>query len=608
MSIRVKILGAIIITFFILFLFLFFIAQQVILGSFSQLEQQSSLANIERVLNNLADEIEELGVITADQAYQADGYAFVRGDNPTYPQDHWTAAALDNLDIDIVAISDSDGGIRYVNFSRTEQSALAEALARHFNRVIEDNLIGSDDPTGAVEGMIRLPDGGLALIATRAVLRNADREGPPSGLLTFIRMLDDEEIGALRDDLKLDIEFYLFGSPTLPADVRAAAGQLSAASPLTVQIASSEIIHGYGLIFDLDQQPIGYVKIRLPRSVFLGGWGAVRQMSLVIAGIGITLCLMVYLVLNHVVIDRFTRLSRFVEDIRQTGNTAPRLVVSSDDEISRLEHNINSMLDQIEVSQIELKSNNQTLSTAYLQAEEATRLKSEFLAKISHELRTPLTAILGYTELILEGINGKIDEDARESLVRVHESGHHLLNIVNDLLDLSSIEANALFLQEHEYDLRAMIESLHGEMAVVARQQHVNFEAWVADSVPSRLLGDEQRVRQIINNLLSNAFKFTSMGSVRLEVFCTDILLKIQVADTGIGIEPEMLKHIFQSFRQGDNSTTRRYGGVGLGLSIVQHLVRAMEGYVKVESVTGKGSTFIVTLPLKVPSQTSVKV
>jgi signal transduction histidine kinase len=217
---------------------------------------------------------------------------------------------------------------------------------------------------------------------------------------------------------------------------------------------------------------------------------------------------------------------------------------------------------------------------------------------MSHELRTPLNSIIGFSGIMLQGIGGKLDESARHMITAIFESGEHLLALINDILDISKIEAGRLEFVIEPVDIRAMIKGWQSHLEVLVREKPLAFEVNVADEVPSHLIGDQARITQIANNLLSNAFKFTAHGKVSLSVRWLEKKLWIEVADTGIGIPQEALKYIFDEFRQVDASTQREHGGTGLGLSIVRRLCRAMGGDVKVSSELGKGSVFTVMLPL----------
>jgi GAF domain-containing protein/HAMP domain-containing protein len=233
------------------------------------------------------------------------------------------------------------------------------------------------------------------------------------------------------------------------------------------------------------------------------------------------------------------------------------------------------------------------------QIEIASQHKSQFLANMSHELRTPLNAILGYTELIQDGLYGAVPEKVTQTLERVQINGKHLLGLINDVLDLSKIEAGQLTLQINDYALSDVVHSVVTATAPLAAEKKLALEAEVPNSLPAGR-GDERRLAQVLLNLVGNAIKFTDAGSVRIVAGSTDGVFQVSVVDTGPGIAPEHHARIFEEFQQVDNTDTRRKGGTGLGLSISKRIVELHGGKLWVESELGKGSIFRFTLPIRV--------
>lgn len=241
---------------------------------------------------------------------------------------------------------------------------------------------------------------------------------------------------------------------------------------------------------------------------------------------------------------------------------------------------------------------NVELKRATALAKENARLRSEFLATMSHELRTPLNAIRGFCGIMLNGMGGEIDDDARHMVTRIEDNGARLLALVNDVLDLSRIEAGRMEAQNVTFNPHQLAQSWHDQMSALALEKHIAFTVNVRHDMPTALIGDPERITQVAINLLANAFKFTHEGSVSVEVVPHGELWRITVTDTGIGIPQHALNYIFDEFRQLDSSSTRQYGGSGLGLSIVRNLTRIMEGTITVTSEVNKGSTFTLLLPM----------
>ncbi|MGQ9762080.1 MAG: PAS domain S-box protein [Thermogutta sp.] len=245
-----------------------------------------------------------------------------------------------------------------------------------------------------------------------------------------------------------------------------------------------------------------------------------------------------------------------------------------------------------------LEAANKALEQFWLQAEAATKAKSEFLANMSHEIRTPMTAILGYAEILLDELKeAGARPDHLQALRTIQRNGNYLLELINDILDLSKIEAGRLEIERKPVDLPQLLDDVVALMRVRAESKQIPLTLQYAGHIPKTIQSDPTRLKQILINLVGNAIKFTETGEVRLNVRltadCQDSRkLQIDVIDSGIGISPEKIQQIFQPFTQGDSSTTRKYGGTGLGLTISQRLAELLGGTITVMSQPGKGSTF----------------
>jgi PAS domain S-box-containing protein len=241
---------------------------------------------------------------------------------------------------------------------------------------------------------------------------------------------------------------------------------------------------------------------------------------------------------------------------------------------------------------------NEELALARKQAEHATQLKSQFLATMSHELRTPLNAIIGYTEILLAGMTGELSKEQQGYQERILANADHLLGLINDVLDLSKIEAGRMDLIQKPFKPRAWLDEIVSQNRVLAEEKGLKFDVILDEQLPETVVGDSGRLKQIVINLLSNAVKFTEAGCVKIEVYSNDRnTWKIIVSDTGIGISVHARDTIFEEFRQVDGTSRREHGGTGLGLVIVRKLVLMMGGTIRLQSEIGKGSTFILVVP-----------
>jgi signal transduction histidine kinase len=230
---------------------------------------------------------------------------------------------------------------------------------------------------------------------------------------------------------------------------------------------------------------------------------------------------------------------------------------------------------------------------------EASQHKSQFLANMSHELRTPLNAILGYTELIVDHIYGEVPEKIREVMERIEKSGRHLLGLINDVLDLSKMEAGQLTLALEEYSLAEVVQTVYSAVESLAAEKQLALTLSMAPDLPVGR-GDERRISQVLLNLVGNAIKFTEAGEVGMKAIASDGQFVVSVSDTGPGISEADRETIFEEFQQLDDSSTKAKGGTGLGLSIARRIVELHGGRIWVESSPGRGATFSFSLPVRV--------
>jgi len=282
-----------------------------------------------------------------------------------------------------------------------------------------------------------------------------------------------------------------------------------------------------------------------------------------------------------------------------TGSFDRRVVLPNRDEFGGLAQRMNRMsqeLERLDRMKVEAATELAQLNT---QLERASQAKSEFLSNMSHELRTPLNAILGFTEMMVDGLYGELPEALRDPLNDVQINGRHLLRLINEVLDLSKIEAGHMELALGDYSVAELIGSVRTSLRSLAEEKGLRFLTDVADDIPVAR-GDPGRLTQCLMNLTGNALKFTPSGEVCIGAARQGDQIVYRVSDTGIGIPAEQIDNVFAEFRQVDATVTREFGGTGLGLSISKKFIEMHGGRIWVESQVGAGSTFFFTVPLRV--------
>jgi len=396
-------------------------------------------------------------------------------------------------------------------------------------------------------------------------------------------------------------------------------------SPVEPRMINATPIHwdedGNGVLSDDELRGIIAVEFLYPLEQF-------RHERLVMWGmtIGITiLAIIITVIATMMQIRRLTRPIHQLVDATKaisSGDLSTEIPVHSEDEVGLLAASFNQMArdlkanidekdryamelaklnaeleDKVMARTSELEAANRELQVANVKIREADRLKSEFLANMSHELRTPMNAIIGFTRLVRRKAADLLPERQIENLEKVEISANHLLGLINDILDLSKIEAGKMGVNFMPFDLGPLVDTCLATVEPMVKGGKVRLIKDVPQDLPE-VLSDQDKLKQIIINLLSNALKFTEEGEVRLSAALKDASLRITVSDTGIGIRSDALEYIFEEFRQADGSSTRKYGGTGLGLSITKKLTELLGGTIDVQSVEGKGSTFTIILPL----------
>ncbi len=343
-------------------------------------------------------------------------------------------------------------------------------------------------------------------------------------------------------------------------------------------------------------RPVGRLTITMTQPTLTPMLPQFIALTFVLLFGGVGVALFLARSLAHRVIKPVQSLSEAMQDVAAGGGFTPVAVTPGDELFQTLTESFNHLLAKLSEREDDLKRAMRELEVARDAANDANVLKTQFLANMSHEIRTPLNGVLAMAEVMAMG---DLEAVQRDRLDVIRRSGGLLLAVLNDVLDLSKIEAGKLALFEEDFDIATTVAQVRDNFEIMAQGKALGFNVEVSEGAQGWWRGDADRLRQIVGNLLSNAIKFTPSGSVDATVGVGDNGgLRIVVRDTGVGIPPEKLPGLFEKFTQADNSATRRFGGTGLGLAICRELTQMMGGSINVESREGHGSVFTVELPL----------
>lgn len=332
------------------------------------------------------------------------------------------------------------------------------------------------------------------------------------------------------------------------------------------------------------------------------------KVTLFMTAVVIILGILISILLTNTIINPIKKLLLATEKIAG-GDYSYKFDIQVKDEIGQLAQSFNYMIEQIRSVQNQLSESNfsleqnvlertHELSIALEKAKESDRLKSEFMTNISHELRTPLNTIIGFSDVLLQGLDGDINSSQSKDLALINYAGRHLLTLIDGLLSIAKIESGEMSLVYEAVDLKLLTEQALYLTKGLLKDKKIELQLGIADDVPSVIQADKTKLKQILLHLLSNAAKFTNEGFIKIIVQRKDGDVLFEIHDTGIGIQPENVDKVFKRFSQVDGSTSRTYGGLGIGMSIVKDFVNLHKGKIWIESVYQKGSVFFFTIPI----------
>ena len=595
MTLRKKTLYIIGVTFLSLILILYFISENILLDGLAEIEEENTHQSVERALSALSCDLSSLETTVDDWASWDDTYAFIEDTNPDYIESNLTDETFIGLGLNFMLFIDTSGEIVFgkaLDLHNEEEVPISRSLQGYFSA--SDSLWRHPDTESSIAGILLLAEDPV-LIASQPILTSED-EGPIRGALIMGYYLDAANIDRLGETTLLSLAVQRIDSMRMPVDFQAARLSLSQEAPILVQPLGEKYVAGYALLMDVYGKPALVLRVDMPRDIYQRGRTNIAYLILAIVGAGLVVGVVAMLVIEKWVLSRLTRLSKSVSNIGESGDLSTRVSMEGRDEVSKLADTIDVMTETLEQSSKTLQEKNEQL-------EEANRAKSEFLAHMSHELRTPLNVIMGFSELMLDGVPGKVSKEQRQCLNDIWGGGQHLLGLVNDILDLSKIESGKMELKLRDIELPGVIKSLRSEIMPMLAPRKQSLDIKVEKGLPL-VRADKAKVTQVLLNLLGNATKFTPDGSkLKVEAVRENNWCRVSVIDNGTGIKQEDQERIFEPFCQLDSALEKEERGTGLGLTIARQIVEKHGGRIWVESEYGKGSRFSFTLPLATVSQ-----
>ena len=564
-------------------LFLVFVViRAIIIKEIEPQETRQVYDHVRIIAYLLTQKQQDLGKWIIDWANWDDSYRFMQTGSRKFITVDLSPSYFKVYDIEHLLFLLPDGQVRYAcsyDFVDQTSHGMAPELLDKLKLIAA--LGEAKGKSGVTSGIFRSGDT-FYVAATHRIL-TSNKMGPSRGMLVFVNALEKEELHRLSTVVAQPFDIMPIRDGRLSPRTR----ELLLSSPQNghlERIISDTQAEGLSLFADILTGEKCVIRITEPRMFYAEGKRITNYFLGAILGIGALLITATLLLLNRTVLSPLKELSRKVTrlDFSQPNGL---IDLPDGEELNNLAHGINNAME--------------TLHQSRRDAEHANEAKGRFLAAITHELRTPLNVILGLSESLSERINGPLNERQTTAMGNIHESGRHLLSLINDILDLAKIEAGKLEIVRQRVVVEDICRTCITFMAAQAAKKAIEL-TYSGEHAPTIWYADIRRMKQILLNLLSNAIKFTPYGgSVVLDVTGNQnrTQIRFSVSDTGIGIDEEQQKRLFQPFTQIENRNSRHQEGTGLGLALVAQLTAMHHGRVSVESQPGVGSTFTVTLP-----------
>jgi CheY-like chemotaxis protein/sensor domain CHASE-containing protein len=561
--------------------------------AFEDFEHQSSEEALSRATRALEAELRAIEVMNVEYSLWDDTYEYAQGLFPEYAGENLDPAYWHSVNINMMLIFDAKGKPLFGTVGhpsdgrrlRLTDDLLATLLPGH-------PLVTHETVSSSVMGLMNT-QAGIMQVVSYPIL-TSEGTGPIAGALVVGQFITDERILELGERATVKLALYAIGDKELPAHAVAAFQSLENQNDGKTVITNAEAVHGFQLLPDVLGGPVALLEVRQPRTITGIGIDTIRTTMLFLAAGSVGFLLAALFFTQKLIVAPIRGLTEKILNIQHTGNLDIDVGNTRSDEVGVLAGEFGELTTSLSKAREELEA-------ARDDALSMSKAKSEFLARMSHEIRTPMNGVLGMTELL----RSTTLNDKQERFTKtIYESAESLLHIINDILDISKIEAGKVELDIAPFNMRNMVEECLDGLAESAHRKELELVGVIPPDTHSLVVGDALRLRQVLVNLISNAVKFTERGEIIVRISQPEsngdsALYRFEVEDTGVGVNPENLSKIFEPFSQEDGSTTRRYGGTGLGLSISKQLLELMGGQIGVDSTPGRGCTFWFTVQLK---------